>query len=53
LEITPLWNRKKVYALPVNGREVDEAVGPLDMHPKDSEELWNTAVDVTALPGIL
>jgi hypothetical protein len=30
LKMTPLWNQKKVYDLPVNGRGVDEAAGPLD-----------------------
>jgi hypothetical protein len=45
-------NRKKVHGLPVNGKEIDKAAGPLDMRSKDSGELWNAAVDVTALPGM-
>jgi hypothetical protein len=45
-------NRKKVHDLPVNGKGIDKAAGPLDMRSKDSGELWNAAVDVTALPGM-
>jgi hypothetical protein len=45
-------NRKKVHDLPVNGKAIDKAAGPLDMRSKDSGELWNAAVDVTALPGM-
>jgi len=45
-------NRKRVHDLPVNGKEIDTAAGPPDMRSKDSAELWNAAVDVTALPGM-
>jgi hypothetical protein len=45
-------NRKRVHDLPINGKEIDKAAGPPDMRSKDSAELWNAAVDVTALPGM-
>jgi uncharacterized membrane protein YgcG len=45
-------NRKRVHDLPINGKEIDKAAGPPEMRSKDSSELWNAAVDVTALPGM-
>jgi hypothetical protein len=45
-------NWKKVHDLPVIGKGIDKAAGPLVMHSKDSGELWNTAVSIMVLSGM-
>jgi hypothetical protein len=37
----------------ITGVEIDQATGPPDSRRKDVGELYNTAVDITALPGML
>jgi hypothetical protein len=37
----------------ITGTEVDKALGPKDWRSKDTVELYNAAVDITALPGML
>jgi hypothetical protein len=37
----------------ITGVEINQAIGPKDSRRKDVGELYNTAVDITALPGML
>jgi hypothetical protein len=45
-------DKKCVYGMQINEQEIDESAGPEDMRPRDADELYNTAVDVTSLPGM-
>ena len=45
-------DKKRIFGLPINGREIDATAGPPNMRDKDATELYCTAVDVTSLPGM-
>ena len=45
-------DKKRIFGMAINGREIAAAAGPPDMRTRDADELFNTAVDVTSLPGM-
>jgi hypothetical protein len=45
-------DKKRIFGLPINGREIDATAGPPNMRDKDATELYCTAVEVTSLPGM-
>jgi hypothetical protein len=45
-------DKKRIFGLSINGREIDATAGPPNMRDKDATELYCTAVDVTSLPGM-
>jgi hypothetical protein len=45
-------DKKRIFGMAINGREIAAAAGPPDMRTRDADELFNAAVDVTSLPGM-
>jgi hypothetical protein len=45
-------DKKRIFGLSINGREIDASAGPPNMRDKDAAELYCAAVDVTSLPGM-
>lgn len=41
-----------IYGMSIHGTEIDAALGPEDMRRRDTDELYNAAMDVTSLPGM-
>jgi hypothetical protein len=45
-------DKKRIFGLSINGREIDASAGPPNMREKDAAEFYCAAVDVTSLPGM-
>ncbi len=46
-------DKKRIFGMAINGREIAAAAGPPDMRTRDADEQFNAAVAVTSLPGML
>jgi hypothetical protein len=47
-----IGDKKHIFGMAINENEIDPSAGPPDMRTRDPGELFDSAVDVTSLPGM-